>query len=95
MTKQRTVEIDFSHGPAGMYQGKDANNVYQGYRGQLLNPHSTSEERIHAHHMMAEFENVMKSHAQGLRGTLYNPSVSEEVRLLAAEKLERLPHWGE
>ncbi|GAA5967284.1 hypothetical protein JCM3765_005590 [Sporobolomyces pararoseus] len=95
MTKQHTVEIDFNQGPHGTYQGKDANNVYQGYRGQLLNPHSTAEERTHAHHMMAEFENAIKSHAQGLRGTLYNPNVSEEARLHAAEKLERLPHWGE
>ncbi|GAA6019803.1 hypothetical protein JCM11491_000275 [Sporobolomyces phaffii] len=95
LASQHSSEIDFAQGPHGMYHGKDANNVYQGYRGQLLNPHSTPEEKIHAHHMMAVFENAVKSQAQGYRGTIHDPHASLEAKAYAAEKLEGLPSWGD
>ncbi|GAA5881050.1 hypothetical protein JCM16303_004657 [Sporobolomyces ruberrimus] len=92
MTKHHS-EIDFSQGPHATYHGKDLNSVYQRYRGQLLNPHSTSEEKAHAHHMMATLENEVKSQAQVYRGTIHNPHATAEAKAQAAINLEELPKW--
>ncbi|GAA5841329.1 hypothetical protein JCM3766R1_005030 [Sporobolomyces carnicolor] len=94
MTKQSVSDIDWSHGAHGTYQGKDANNVYQGYKGLLLNPNSSAEDKKHAHHMMAVFENSRQRHAQALRGALLNPNASAEAKAHAGEKLNTLPNWG-
>ncbi|GAA5913806.1 uncharacterized protein JCM6883_003999 [Sporobolomyces salmoneus] len=86
--------IDWTEGPPGTYQGKDANSVYNGYKGEMLNPLATKEEKTHAHHMMTLFENALDAYASGLRGTINNPLASVEAKAAAGVKLTHLPEWG-
>ncbi|GAA5833252.1 hypothetical protein JCM5353_007926 [Sporobolomyces roseus] len=81
--------------PQGQYNGKNANNVYNGYRGLLMNPQSSPQDRARAHEMMAKFENTAQHVAGGYKGAINSDKVSDQAKAEAAWKLSNMPKWGQ
>ncbi|GAA5956076.1 hypothetical protein JCM3765_005447 [Sporobolomyces pararoseus] len=85
--------LNFSSGPHGTYQGKDANDAYHGYRGTMMNPQTSSEGKAHAHSMMSHMENAAHSAQHGYQGTMQNPQASDQAKADASSKLGHVPKW--
>ncbi|ORY83583.1 hypothetical protein BCR35DRAFT_352037 [Leucosporidium creatinivorum] len=82
--------IDFS---SGTYQGKNANNVYQGYNGVVHNPQTSAGAKAHASEMMSSFQDAARNTSAGYNGVVHNPQTSSEAKYNASNSLNNLPKW--
>ncbi|GAA5878994.1 hypothetical protein JCM16303_001261 [Sporobolomyces ruberrimus] len=78
----------------GTYQGKDANNIYHGYRGLSMNPQSSPENVAHGQQMTSSFESAAQNTSAGYNGVVHNPQTSDAAKYSAAEKMGNMPNWG-
>ncbi|GAA5906556.1 uncharacterized protein JCM6883_004515 [Sporobolomyces salmoneus] len=85
--------VHFGSGPHGTYQGKDANDVYHGARGTIMNPQTSPESKAEAHSLMIQFEHAAHDAYHGYRGTEHNPQASEQAKAEASSRMGNLPKW--
>ena len=82
--------IDFNN---NTYNGKNANNVYHGYKGLAKNPQSSASDAARGEAMTQRFQVAARNTANGYNGVIHNPQTSAGAKAQAADKLTNMPKW--
>jgi len=69
--------IDFTN---NTYNGKNADNVYHGYRGLSMNPNVTQSDRNHGAAVRDSFQDASRNTYAGYNGVSLNPTAGSAAQ---------------
>ncbi|GAA5830343.1 hypothetical protein JCM5353_007601 [Sporobolomyces roseus] len=91
---KNTPAPDFSKSHHGVSGGKNANDVYHGNRGNVMNPQSSSGSKAGSQQVMNDFSKTSAALATGYNGTKQNPQASAAAQANASTRQGDLPKWS-